>query len=248
MSAVTRIGSGSELYVFLHGTPSDSSIWREVVSRQPGSATSLLFDLPDHGAAPDLKDPAPETLELELCRALSDVGPRFTLVGHSYGAYLAARLATRLSTRVTRLVLLSGFAAIPGAMAEAFQSLAAALRAGDATLATVTAVALERWYGAAPTDAERSIVADIVGRTGEARAERLLERIARLTGPAERVAPYGQPAMVLHARGDGAVPLELGQELHGLGEQAELEIVESGLHLLPLSHAPLIARRVYALD
>jgi lipase len=246
MSAVTRVGHGPDLFVFLHGTPSDARVWREVTARQPASATSLLFDLPDHGRAPDLRDALPETLELELVRALPDVGPHFTLIGHSYGAYLAARLATQIPERISRLVLVSGFAEIPSAMSDGFRGLAAALRSGEATLATVTGVALERWYGASPTEEERREVTRIVEGTGLARAERLLERIAALSRP-RRVPPYEQAATVLHARGDAAVPFELGEELAALGSRATFEPVDAAWHMLPLTHPELVARHVYSL-
>jgi pimeloyl-ACP methyl ester carboxylesterase len=245
MNAVTRVGTGPELCVFLHGTPGDASVWHAVTARQPASVSSVLLDLPDHGRAPDLADATPEALEGELLRTLGDVGARFTLVGHSYGAYLAARMATRLPERVTRLVLVSGFAEIPAAMSEGFRALAASVRSGDAALAGITAVALERWYGASPSDEERRLVAGIVESTGLARAERLLERVAALTGPSLRVPPYRQPALVLHGSGDAAIPLELGRELATLGARATSEIVETPLHLLPLTHPELVASRVF---
>lgn len=246
MSAVTRVGSGPELCVFLHGTPGDARVWQEVTARQPASVTSLLLDLPDHGRAPDLANAAPETLERELLRALPDVGARFTLIGHSYGAYLAARLAARLVERVPRLVLISGFAEIPARMGEGFRALAAAVRSGEATVATITEVALERWCGPTPTEEERRQITGIVERTGLRRAERLLDRIAALAGPALRVSPYDQPAVVLHGREDGAVPFELGRELASLGSRALLEAVEGPRHLLPLTHPELVARHAFA--
>jgi pimeloyl-ACP methyl ester carboxylesterase len=106
-------------------------------------------------------------------------------------------------------------------------------------------VAIERWYGAAATADERREVAGIVERTGLSRAERLLERIAALGGAELRVPPYAQRAVVLHSRGDGAVPFELGRELASLGSRAVLETVESARHMLPLTDPELVARHAF---
>jgi pimeloyl-ACP methyl ester carboxylesterase len=246
VSSLSRVGTGENRCVFLHGTPSDSSVWHEVLARRPRAVTAVLVDLPDHGRAEDELNADSEAVESRLAECLAQEGTRLTLVGHSYGAYLAARLANRLQQQVSRLVLVSGFAALPAVMARNFSALAAAMRRGEAGVETLSGVARNAWYGESCTPADAELVARIVQATGQARLERMLDRIARLDAPHLAADAYRQPAAVVHARRDAAVPFELGEALARCGTNVDVVAVDSELHMLPLSHAELIAQHAFA--
>jgi pimeloyl-ACP methyl ester carboxylesterase len=107
--SIRRIGHGAAHYAFLHGSPGDATVWDLLAELHTPGATCWLLDLPDHGVAPDLSDD-PRSLESNITGSIRGLRQRVTLVGHAYGAYLAARIARRLSDQVTGLVLISGFA------------------------------------------------------------------------------------------------------------------------------------------
>jgi len=107
-----RSGDGVVKYVFLHGTPSDGSVWSEVMARRPAEAGCALLDLPDHGRARDEAQGSTAALEARVAAHVAELGDELVLVGHSYGAYLCGRLAARLPGRIARMVLISGFAGL----------------------------------------------------------------------------------------------------------------------------------------
>ena len=232
-------------FVFLHGTPGDASVWNGVRALAPREVECTVLDLPDHGSSADEPLGDPLALEATLAGELLRLGPRLTLVGHSYGGYLAARLANRLPSQVERAVVISGFAALPSAMADAFSELALAFLRGEATVATIEAVATERWYGEGCTPEQRSVVAGIIRKMSAERVRRVLLRLARMSEPALRAVPFVQPALVVHGQGDRAVPFALGEEVARSLPNGTLEVVDTDFHLLPLTHAELVARLVF---
>jgi pimeloyl-ACP methyl ester carboxylesterase len=118
-SSIRRIGHGSAHYAFLHGSPGDSTVWELIAELHTPGATCWLLDLPDHGVAPDLNDD-PRSLESNITGSIRGLRQRVTLVGHAFGAYLAARIARRLGDQVTGLVLVSGFARVTPELGASF--------------------------------------------------------------------------------------------------------------------------------
>lgn len=105
--AVRRHGAGATTVVFLHGLFADALAWRDLPRRVSGSGvSSLAFDLPGHGAT--RARPADlDGVAACIAEALSQLSPsgRCVLVGHSFGAVIAAKLAVLLGERVAGLVL-----------------------------------------------------------------------------------------------------------------------------------------------
>lgn len=105
--AARRHGGGTKTVVFLHGLFADALAWRDLPRRIGASGlAAVAFDLPGHGATKAL----PANLEGMtdcLAEALEELSPsgNCILVGHSFGAVIAAKLAMRLGDRATGLIL-----------------------------------------------------------------------------------------------------------------------------------------------
>lgn len=239
-------GDGAVKYVFLHGTPSDGSVWSEVMARRPAGAGCALLDLPDHGRAQDEAQGSTAALETRVAARLASLGDDLVLVGHSYGAYLCARLAARLQGRIARMVLISGFAGLPMEKALGFAEMARQLQRGELEYAALARSVALLWYGPAVTRDEQRQVAELFERTGVARCARLLSRLAQLAQPELRAAPYVTPSVVLHAERDAAVALDLGRELCAVGSNARLEAWDSASHMLPLTHGARVASVIFS--
>jgi len=99
--------AGTTVAVFLHGLFADRSAWRGLPDKLGSEQLStLVLDLPGHGTSA----PAPATLPAlieEVRRCIDDHAQDrpLVLVGHSFGAYLAAALAAQMGARVRGLIL-----------------------------------------------------------------------------------------------------------------------------------------------
>lgn len=106
-------GGGGEPLVFLHGFPTSSHIWRDVVPMLPAGRRVVVVDLLGYG-----RSDRPEGRDLsikghaERVLALLDVLriSYATIVGHDLGGGIAQYLAVRYPTRVARLALISSVA------------------------------------------------------------------------------------------------------------------------------------------
>lgn len=101
-----------EIFVMLHGVENDGSFWNSVALALSSRARVVSLDLLGFGFSPrplDVPygvDDHVASIERTLDSLLGS-DARFTLVGHSIGAIIAAGFARRHPERVTRLVLFS---------------------------------------------------------------------------------------------------------------------------------------------
>lgn len=92
--------------MLLHGSTSSSNTWWQVASELADRGWTVeAFDLPSHGASPSAQKPLTPALAAVAVRA--EVGTRTidVLVGHSFGAAVAATLAAETPTIAQSLVL-----------------------------------------------------------------------------------------------------------------------------------------------
>ncbi|MEV6230507.1 alpha/beta hydrolase [Saccharopolyspora shandongensis] len=103
-------GSTGETLVFLHGTPSHSHIWRDVIPPVEAAGHGVLaYDLLGYGASerPTNRDTSVEAQADLLGEVLAQQEiRRCSLIAHDIGGAVAQLFATRHPDRVERLVLI----------------------------------------------------------------------------------------------------------------------------------------------
>lgn len=101
-----RWGAGLRTAVLLHGSTSSSNTWWQVAPKLADHGWTVeAFDPPSHGASPPARQPLTPALAAAAVRA--ELGTRTVdvLVGHSFGAAVAATLAAETPTIAQSLVL-----------------------------------------------------------------------------------------------------------------------------------------------
>lgn len=117
--AVDRLGAaadtGAPLVLAIHGITSTSRTWLATARALGDRATLLAVDLRGRGRSAGLPPVVGLDAHVRDMVAVLDAVEleRAVVVGHSLGAYIAARLATSHPQRVARLVLVDGGLTIP---------------------------------------------------------------------------------------------------------------------------------------
>jgi haloalkane dehalogenase len=106
--AYVELGAGELVFLFLHGNPTSSYLWRNVMPQVAGLGRCLAPDLIGMGDSEKLPSPGPETYRFATHREYLDgfvdavIGPeaRIVPVGHDWGSALAFDWANRNRGRV----------------------------------------------------------------------------------------------------------------------------------------------------
>jgi haloalkane dehalogenase len=108
-------GEGDAL-VFLHGNPTSSYLWRNVVPHLAGAGRCVVPDLIGHGDSDKLDDPGPGSYSFGEHRRYLDglldalvLGDRVTLVCHDWGSALGFDWARRHPERVAGIAYMEAF-------------------------------------------------------------------------------------------------------------------------------------------
>jgi lipase len=117
--AVYRLGSerpDAPAVLAVHGITATSFAWLAVAAALGDDVSLVAVDLRGRGASRSL--PGPFGLDAHVADLIAVLDAlaleRPVVLGHSMGAYVAARLADRCPDRVSRLVLVDGGLTIPG--------------------------------------------------------------------------------------------------------------------------------------
>ena len=111
---VKRYGSGSDVYVGLHGWGGDHSTFAPLAAHLPEGATLYCPDLPGYGLSPAPHEWLLTAIAEEIATAVC--GPeasRVTVIGNCSGAILGLLMAEATGRWIGRLVLLDPFAFVP---------------------------------------------------------------------------------------------------------------------------------------
>jgi pimeloyl-ACP methyl ester carboxylesterase len=229
-------------YVFVHGSPSDRRVWEDVVALAPRGTTSVVLDLPDHGDAPADLTASMEPLEEALIEAVEATSGDVTVVGHSMGAWLVAATSARMPERVTRFVAISGMSRYDDAAVKSRRDLLVALEAKQLEPSAVREAILALFFGELRSSALEARVSAMLELSREHWA-RLVRRALEINQ--RPPAYFARPAMVIHATGDAGIPFSLGQELARLSG-CELVTIDTGSHMVQLTHARELAELIFA--
>jgi len=221
-------GSGPPL-VMIHGGLVDSRSW-EQQRELAGELQLVLPDTRNFGQSSGTLDGLTmDDLAGDILAVADDVGlDSFHLLGFSIGGMIAQTVALRHPDRVRSLVLVStragGFTPPPS------QGGAAEVRAH-----------VERAYSEAFRSRSAEFLEGYVAMAVENEARGWNEvRASAATAPGiDEVAGLRSPALVLHARGDGSIPLAMAEELARAIPGARLEVVENSGHTMQVERPAL---------
>jgi len=245
MPIIALHGSGhARAVLFVHGTPGDHRYFQKLAALAPADVAVPIIDLPDHGSASDetVLDLSP--FERDVVTAIESLPPiPLTLVGHSVGALIVARVLAGLGKRVNRAVLIAGFSSLPPALLEQRAQLAVAIGSGALTLAAAESLAIDLFLGGEGSADDAALIREMVRQSSQARLIRACERIARLSGVA--IGRFSTPTLVIHARGDQAVPYDRAAPFAAAGTNTEILTLDGQTHCPQITQAPEIATLVY---
>ena len=112
--AYDRTGQGSPI-VFLHGNPTSSYLWRNIVPHLESVASCYVFDLIGMGDSDKLDKSGPDSYEFEehfeyLDKAIKEVvtADKITLVLHDWGSALGFHWAFKNQDRVNGIAYMEG--------------------------------------------------------------------------------------------------------------------------------------------
>lgn len=240
-----RRGSGPPI-LFIHGIPTSGRLWHYVVEELESRSTCLVVDLPGLGESPPLargrQDPDCFADELEKLRAELGLSA-WNVVGHDAGATIAVHYAAAFPHRVKRLVLLAP-PVFPEFRPPWFFRLLRLRLVGE-LLAPLAVLMI--WNGgiqaivqqrdAATDEILESFRRPFRGLRGAFRLTRLVrwgEPAEVLGKTAALLSRVHAPTLILHGRGDGAIPTSFAQRAGQAIPDARVLLVESG-HFLPLN-------------
>lgn len=244
----TREAGAGATVLCLHSNASASAQWRGLMEVLAPRFRAVAPDLLGAGRSPAWPDDEPGRLACEidlLAPVLAAAGPRFHLVGHSYGAALATRIAVQMPQRVASLVLYEptlfvlldeeqpGSAAAAG-IRDAAAAAAAAVARGD--LDGAGCAFIDFWLGAGawhamPAERRATVAASM--RPMARWAHALFAETLKLAD----LAALRQPVLLL---GGGTSPPAASEVLRLLRQalpRAESVVFPDLGHMGPVTHA-----------
>ena len=252
-AAGTR-GAG-EPVLFLHGFPTSSYLWNDVVRLMPEGHRLIVLDQLGFGRS-DRPDGASVSVSAHAQRALAVLDalqvPRVCLVGHDLGGAVAQWIAVHAPHRVTHLALISsvGFDAWPRRRTRAARALLGVARrlpgpllAGEAYASLLRGFA-DRDEGRHALDHFLRPFAPHAGR------EALLAHLAAQRPDETSTLSLGTvraPTAIVHGARDPFVPMAISRRLQSAIPGATLDVIGGGSHFLPLDAPDRVAAVVAAL-
>jgi pimeloyl-ACP methyl ester carboxylesterase len=252
----TIIKGDGPVIVLVHGLPGSAYDWSlESDALATRGFRTYAYDRVGYGHS----DPRPdenfsvaanaiELLGLLESEALRDV----TVVGHSYGGPIAIEAAGRDASRIARLVLVGSGGPVedgvgPPRRIELFTSapvlewLAAVPPAGDAVLESISA----RAFSDTPEPAWWLPL--LAANFGTPKTRHTFEREnTRVAEGDMSIDPLtvSVPILLIHGEDDRMVPLAVSQWIESHARRAKLVVIEDGSHMLPITHADLLADQI----
>jgi len=249
-----HVGTDRETVVLLHGSASNSALWRHIKSALQSRYRCIAPDLIGYGSSAAWPQQAAFGLDAEL-RAIEPLlrccADTLHLVGHSYGGVLALHLALADPRRVQSLTLIEPvfFAALKYAgdwssyfaFCRVRDEFVTALARGDRELAMRRFV--DFWMG---NDAWVGLPADAHASMLKAADKIVLDWQASFAADPGSARLSALAARTLLVRGsDSLRPMRsLVDALHAIMPGSRRTVVDGANHLLPLTHAPALTSAI----
>lgn len=251
---VIERGTGPAV-VLVHGLPGQAGDWRMTSDLLAAHGRRVLaIDRIGYGHSDARRDDdytldanARELLELLAAEDLTDA----TVVGWSYGGATALVSARQDASRIGRLVLVgsAGPGIEEGGPPGGIMGLLASAVLSWVHAVPPAGVAVQRMISAAAYSGQpqpdwwsSSLAANMVQaktfRAFQREGARMLEK-----SPPDS-AGLALPILVIHGDQDRLAPIEIGRALARNNSSAELVEVRGGSHMLPVTHAALLADRI----
>jgi len=243
--------------VFLHGFPTSSHLWGDVVPLMPPGHRLVVVDLLGYGRS-DRPLSHPVDIAAHAARSLALLDElrieRACVVGHGVGGAIAQALAVRHGRRVSHLCLIDSVAlddpsTVAGRLARAIRPVARLLPS------RLLLAALHRDLARGYSDrgrAERSI--DLYLRpfgdaTGRAALVAHMHALGRDSAAAVDGGPsnISSPTSLIWGQHDRVVPLSVGRRLQTLIPGATLDVIAGARHFTPEEAPRKIADDIAAL-
>ncbi|MHB8838104.1 MAG: alpha/beta fold hydrolase [Gemmatimonadaceae bacterium] len=247
-------GAG-EPVLFLHGFPTSSYLWNDVVRCMPPGHRLIVLDQLGYGRS-DRPEDAAVTVSAHARRALDVLDtlnvPNACLVGHDLGGAVAQWIACHAPERVTRLMLISSVGLdgwprwrtrVARALTATVRLLPAPLLAGEAYASLLPGFA-DRDEGRHALDHFLRPFAHPAG--GAALLAHLAEQRDRETAALD-LGAVRAPTAIVHGARDPFVAVTLARRLQRAIAGATLDVIPDGAHFLPLEVPDRVASAVGAL-
>jgi pimeloyl-ACP methyl ester carboxylesterase len=240
-AAGTR-GQGDPI-VLLHGFPTSSHLWGNLVSLLPSGHRVVVPDLLGFGHS-DVDERADLSIEGHASCIIGLLDTlrisRSCLVGHHLGAAVAATVAAKRPDRVTHLALLhplGGDVALTGTFAVMRAFLPLVRVAPSALLRAPIRAELIRWFSD-PGRARNSVDQYLSAWRRPARWRQLLRQLAALESKemlecTRRLATLDLPVAIVASDDDPAVPRAALDQVRQALPKATLDIIRDVRHFSP---------------
>ncbi|MBA4071230.1 MAG: hypothetical protein C0497_05240 [Gemmatimonas sp.] len=241
--------------LFLHGFPTSSYLWNDVVRFMPDGYRLIVLDQLGFGRS-DRPDGAAVSVSAHAARALAVLDtlqvPRACLVGHDFGGAVAQWIAVHAPDRVTHMALvnsvgLDAWPRWPTRAARALLGIAyrlpAPLLAGEAYASLLRGFA-DRDEGRHALDHFLRPFAQRAGR------EALLAHLAAQRPDETATLALGSvraPTAIVHGARDPFVTGAISRGLQAAIPGATLDVIRDGSHFLPLDAPDRVAAAMSAL-
>jgi pimeloyl-ACP methyl ester carboxylesterase len=243
--------------VFLHGFPTSSHLWGDVVPLMPPGHRLVVVDLLGYGRSDrPLAQPVDIAAHAERTVALLDELriDRACIVGHGMGGGIAQTIAVRHAGRVSHLCLIDSAALdhwpiADGPLARAVLPVARFLP--PRVVRAVIRRDLARGYSEFG-HAERSIdlylrpFTDATGHAAFVAHVRALTQNGRVALD-ERLSTIAAPTSVIWGQRDHVVPVSVARRLQSLIRGATLDVIADARHFTPEESPRRVANAIAAL-
>jgi abhydrolase domain-containing protein 6 len=236
-------GESKHTVLYLHGYSSFMNVWEPLARSLADQHRSVLVDLPGHGLSDRRQaDYSPQGVAHILWGFLDGLGvERVSLVGHSWGASIAAAMILERPNQVEKLVVADGWLYLE--QNGTFMDWAQAPGVGEALYGAFYDQQVEYRYAMAFDDPERWVDEAVLGpmtrmmeRFPGAKASGLavVRELRELPKQESRYSEIACPALLVWCRDDRISHPHYGERFANEIQSAELELIG------PCGHMPMI--------